>query len=92
MSLWMVRGDKYGQYQSLALEEGFAYHASSIPDLSKTMSREAVLELFRKERPDSKENQLKNWSNQLFALAHRIAKGDLVAMPLRSSPQPKLQN
>jgi len=86
MSLWMVRGDKYGQYQSLALEEGFAYNFSSVSDLTNATSREAVLELLRNVRPDAKENQLKNWSNQLFALAHRIQKGDLVAMPLRNSP------
>lgn len=86
MSLWMVRGDKYGQYQSLALEKGFAYNFSSVSDLSGATSREAVLELLRKEHPEAKENQLKNWSNQLFALAHRIQKGDLVAMPLRKTP------
>jgi len=87
MSLWMVRGDKYGKYQSLALEKGVAYHFSSVPDLSKATSRESVLELLRSERPDAKENQLLNWARQLFAIAHRIQKGDLVAMPLRSSPQ-----
>ena len=43
MTLWMVRGDKYGQYQSLALEEGFAYHASQMPDLSETTSWEDIL-------------------------------------------------
>jgi len=86
MSLWMVRGDKYGQYQSLALEQVFAYHFSSVSDLSNATSREAVLELLRKARPDAKENQLKNWANQLFALAHRIEESDLVAMPLRNSP------
>lgn len=87
MSLWMVRGDKYGKYQSLALEKGVAYHFSSVSDLSKATSREAVLKLLRSERPDANENQLLNWARQLFALAHRIQRGDLVAMPLRSSPQ-----
>ncbi len=38
MTLWMVRGDKYGQYHTLALEKGFAYHASQLSDLSGTTS------------------------------------------------------
>jgi len=83
----MVRGDRYGQYQELALEKGFAYHFSPLPDLSKATSPEAIVELLRKENPDGKENQLVNWARQLFATSHRIKKGDLVAMPLRNKPQ-----
>ena len=83
----MVRGDKFGQYQDLALEKGFAYHFSHVPDLSKANSPEAIVELLREEHPEGKENQLANWARQLFATSHRIKKGDLVAMPLRKKPQ-----
>jgi restriction system protein len=87
MSFWMVRGDKFGQYYSLALERGFAYHASSVPDLSKVTSREAIMELIRETHPQAKEAQARNWAAQLFAFAYRIKEGDLVAMPLRRAPQ-----
>ena len=87
MTLWMVRGDKYGQYQSLALEEGFAYHASQMPDLSETTSWEDILELMREGRPDASDSQIRSWAAQLYAIAHRIKKDDLVAMPLKNSPQ-----
>ncbi len=88
MSLWMVRGDKYGQYQSLALEKGFAYvRFIEVPDLSRINNREGLLELLREVFPDSSEARLNNFSAQLFAFAHRIRKGDLIAMPLRSKPQ-----
>lgn len=87
MTLWMVRGDKYGQYQETALEKGFAYHASLVPDLKSAATREAVYEHFRNLHPDGKEKQLWNWARQLFALAHRIKKDDLVAMPLRDKEQ-----
>jgi restriction system protein len=87
MSLWMVRGDKYGQHQRLALDNGIVYHASSVPDLSARTSREFVLELLRTTHPEGKEAQLRNWAAQLYAFAHRLEKGDLVAMPLRSTPQ-----
>ena len=83
----MVRGDKYGQYQSLALEKGFAYHFAQLPDVSKATSREAVIELHRDAHPEAKEAQIRSWAAQLFVIGHRIKKGDLVAMPLRNSPQ-----
>jgi len=87
MTLWMVRGDRFGQYQSLALEKGFAYHASQASDLSGTTSREEMLELLRSLRPDAKDAQIRSWAAQLYAIAHRIKKDDLVAMPLKNSPK-----
>ena len=87
MALWLVRGDRHGRFQDLALEKGFAYHSSHIGDLSSAQSREKVLDLLREEYPDEKENRLKNWARQLYALAHRIKPGDLVVMPLRHAPQ-----
>jgi len=87
MALWLVRGDRHGSFQDLALEKGFAYHSSKIGDLSGLASREDVLALLRVDYPDEKENRLKNWANQLYALAHRISPGDLVVMPLRHTPQ-----
>lgn len=87
MALWLVRGDRHGSFQALALEKGLAYHGSKIGDLSSVTSREDVLTLLREDYPNEKENKLKNWANQLYALAHRIAPGDLVVMPLRHTPQ-----
>lgn len=87
MTLWMVRGDRHGRYQDLALEQGFVYHASEIGDLSQAESRDMILDLLREAYSDQNENRLKNWANQLYALAHRIEKGDLVVMPLRHTPQ-----
>lgn len=43
MTLWMVRGDKYGQYQGLALKKELAYHFPQVPELSGATSREAVI-------------------------------------------------
>ena len=83
----MVRGDKRGQYQAFALEKGFAYHFSQLSDLTKTKSREEVLEMERKMHPNAKDAQIRSWAAQMFAIAHRIKKGDLVAMPLRNNPQ-----
>jgi restriction system protein len=86
MTLWMVRGDKYGQYNSLALENGFVYHASKVSNLEKA-SRKVIFELVRDYNPDAKEAQIRSWAAQLYAMAHGIQKDDLVAMPLKNSPQ-----
>ncbi len=87
MALWMVRGDRHGQYQKLALEKGFAYHFSQLPDVSRATSRKAIEEMIREAKPEAKEAQIRSWAAQLFALAHRIKEGDLIAMPLRNTPQ-----
>ena len=87
MTLWMVRGDKHGNYQDMALEKGFAYHFSQVSDLKEAVTLEDVSELVREEEPDAKKAQIRSWAAQLLAIAHRIQTGDLVAMPLRSSPQ-----
>ena len=85
MSLWMVRGDKFGQLQSIALEKGVAYLISEVGDVSDAKSLDAVLKLQRDVSPGKTEAQLRSWADQLFALAHRIEPEDIIAMPLRGS-------
>lgn len=80
MTLWMVRGDKYGQYHTLALEKGFAYHASQLSDLSGTTSREDILDLLRNYQPDANDPQIRSWGAQLYAIAHLIKKDDLICL------------
>ena len=87
MTLWMVRGDKHGNYQDMALEKGFAYHFSQVSDLKEAVTLEDVSELMREDEPDAKKAQIRSWAAQLLAIAHRIQAGDLVAMPLRNSPK-----
>jgi restriction system protein len=88
MSLWMVRGRKYGSEESVALEENLACIGfSEIPDLSQAASKEQIMELVRKSYPDEKEAAYRNYVSQLFSFAHRMVPGDLVAMPFRNQPQ-----
>jgi restriction system protein len=88
MTLWMVRGDKHGQQQDLALEQGFAYAKfKEVPDLSATNGREDILEICREIFLDATEAKLRNFAAQLFSFVHRIQENDMVIMPLRSKPQ-----
>jgi restriction system protein len=84
----MVRGDKYGQFQEMALEKGFSYIGFfEVADLIQATTKEAVFDLCRQAYPDAAEASLRNFGKQSFSFAHRIQKDDLVAMPLRSRPQ-----
>ena len=58
MTLWMVRGDRHGRYQSLALEKGFAYHASGVKNLSDAKSLKVVSDILWEARPDGKQGQI----------------------------------
>jgi restriction system protein len=88
MSLWMVRGRKFGAEESLALEKSLACIGfSEVPDLSQASSKEQILELIRNSYPDEKEAAYRNYVSQLFSFAHRMKTGDLVAMPFRNRPQ-----
>jgi len=80
----MIRGDRHGSYQEVALEKGFAYHGTDLPDLDKVASMGEVAELLRERNPDAKEAQIRAWSTQIFSFVRRIKEGDLVAMPLRN--------
>ncbi|QTR03995.1 hypothetical protein J7S33_02985, partial [Saccharothrix algeriensis] len=55
-------------------------------DLSGAVTRDAVLDAVLAAKPDAKDQALRNFAAQLWALRERIAVGDLVVMPLKSSP------
>lgn len=88
MKLWMVRGGQHGEQEAVSLENGLAcigYY--DIPDLSVARTKEATFDLVRATFPDWSDPRVGNVGGQLFAFAHRMEKGDLVAMPLKSQPQ-----
>lgn len=88
MSLWLVRGGKFGQRDSLSLEQGMSCIGfDEVPDLSKTKDRDGIIEILRETNPDDKEARFRNRAAQLHAFVHRMKNGDHVALPLKSKPQ-----
>src|SRR5213593_1782377 len=88
MSLWLVRGGKFGEQEALALEQGLACIGFyEVPDLRQTASREGIAEILRQTYPQDSEAAIRNFTGQLYAFVHRMHEGDLVAMPLKSQPQ-----
>ncbi len=88
MSLWMVRGGRHGEQESVAFEHGLACIGfSKVPDLTEADSREAVSKILRQVFPDAPGGRISNHMGQLYAFAHRMNEGDLIAMPLRGRPK-----
>ena len=53
MSLWMVRGGRYGEQESVALEKGLiCVGFKDVADLSAATDRGAVRELAKQAYPD----------------------------------------
>jgi restriction system protein len=88
MSLWLVRGGKLGEQEALALAQGLACIGfREVPDLSQTLSRDEIANLLRQTYPQDSAAATRNFTGQLYAFAHRMHEGDVVAMPLKSQPQ-----
>jgi restriction system protein len=88
MTLWMVRGGKWGEHERVALEGGLACIGfEDMPDLGRASTRELMFDLVKKSNPETSENGAYNFTGQLFAFAHRMKTGDIVAMPLKNRSQ-----
>jgi restriction system protein len=86
MHVWMVRAGRYGAQETLALENGMAVIGwEEMPDLSQATSKTLMRDLCRHVYPDASEAKLNNYVGQLFSFVHRIALGDLVVLPRKST-------
>jgi restriction system protein len=87
MPLWMVRCGRHGEGESVALEQGVVgigwEHAGDLTGLNTT---EAVRTRLQQSYTDTKPATLTNWVGQVDAFVNRIQVGDLVALPLKSTP------
>jgi len=84
MALWLVRAGKYGEREDFALQNKVAVIGwEELTDLSSFKTRKELASLLLKTYPDLKPKTLMNWESQLWAFIHEIAKGDLIALPLK---------
>ena len=86
MTLWLVRGGKHGEYESLALERKLAIIEWNLPDLSGLTDRQELRRLLEENYPETPPKSLSNWESQLWPFVSVMQKGDLVAMPLKGRP------
>lgn len=85
MAVWLVRAGRFGAYDALALERGYAVLGwEELPDLRQVKTRAELEDLCRKTYPEAKANTIYNWVGQLWAFFDRIQIGDLIVLPLKS--------
>ena len=87
MRAWLVRAGKHGEREQFALDNSCVVVGwKEVDDLAQSGSRDEMVALLRKTYPDAGEKKLLNHGAQLWAFAGRIDVGDLVILPLHSSP------
>src|SRR5271157_3486338 len=85
MTVWLVRAGRYGERETLSLEQGLSVIGwEEVPDLSGVTSRSALEELVRATYPDAGKGRVANWVGQLWAFRDRRKDGDLVVLPLKT--------
>jgi restriction system protein len=86
VAVWLIRAGKVGERDQWCLENGYAgggWH--EVADLSKATTRSAVRELVEEGFPANGPAFHANATGQLHALRNRIAIGDIVVLPLKTT-------
>ena len=88
MSIWVVRGGKFGEYENRFLQESKVYLTRDgfKTDLNKIAEQAALrisLDEFYPTLPSSK---LSSWSDQIWSFAHEVQQKDWVIVPSKLSP------
>ena len=88
MSIWVVRGGKFGEYENRFLQESKVYLTRDglKTDLNKTSEQtglRTVLDDFYPTLPSSK---LSSWSDQIWSFAYEMQQKDWVIVPSKLSP------
>jgi restriction system protein len=83
----MTRAGKYGEREQFALDNGRAVIGwPLLSDLADVADRDDLIERLRAEYPIAGEKLLTNNAAQLWAFVRRIEVGDLIALPLKTTP------
>ena len=88
MSIWVIRGGKFGEYENRFIQEskvyltrdGFKTDLNKIPEQAELRT---VLDDFYPTLPSSK---LASWSDQIWSFAHEIQQKDWIVVPSKLSP------
>ena len=84
MTLWGVRSGKYGERESLALDQGLAVIGwEELPNLTGLAQREELKALLLDNYPNEKPKTLSNWESQLWPFLAVMQAGEPIVMPLK---------
>ena len=85
MTNWLIRAGKNGEDENEALEKGLAIIGwEELHDVSKVSSFKEMKTLLGKCYPEWKPRAIVNNAAQVWAFSHKIKKGAIVALPLKT--------
>jgi len=85
MAVWLVRAGRRGEQEQIALDNDLVTIGwNELPDLSGIENREAIADLYRETHPDDSPTLIANQVGQVWAFRHKIQKGDLAVLPLKT--------
>lgn len=83
---WVVRSGRYGERDEWAIENGYSGGGwREVPDLTAAHSREDIDVIVAETYPSLAPGARTNFTAQLWALRGRIAPGDLLVMPMKTT-------
>jgi restriction system protein len=87
MTVWLVRAGRHGENEAHALSHSAAVIGwDELGDLAGLDSFEDTRLRLQSTYSDAKESTISNWVSQVWAFVRRIEVGDLVALPLKTTP------
>jgi restriction system protein len=87
MALWMVRAGKHGERESYALENSLVSIGwNQLPDLTTFSQKPELAQVMATTYAEESPRTISNWAGQVWTFAKSIVVGDIVAMPLKSTP------
>ena len=79
---WLIRAGGQGELaESFRRNEIVAVGFGQLGDLSEVSSRDEILELVKRDWPESSDGQARARAHQLWALLSQVRRGDVVVMP-----------
>jgi restriction system protein len=88
MSAWVIRSGRHGERDAWALQSGFSGGGwVGLPDLTRCATREEVAHVVAETFKGAADGKIANFAGQLWALRGRIAVGDLMVMPMKTTKQ-----
>ena len=88
MSIWVVRGGKFGEYENRFLNESKVYLTRDgfKTDLNKIAEQSALRSTLDEFYPTLPSSKISSWSDQIWSFAHDIQQKDWIIVPSKLSP------
>lgn len=87
MTLWLVRGGRYGEQEAMALRENAAIIGwDALGDMSAITDRSELTTLLATTYPDEGARTRSNWESQIWPFLRGFRASDLIVMPLKTRP------